>query len=280
MASSVARLDHRRRLRQTPCRDRRRRPPVQRDDPSGGGVGASPTDEITAARERLEQARASGDTAAIEQATREADAVVAKIEGRWGRRQHPGVATGAGAHRQGQVCAREPSRVGIAAARRRDVEQHAAAIEAGAKPPKAEHERRADQKLGELERAVAAAALVEERCYQRMNSRIEEHRAEIASTAEARLAQAKHAYLGSLSELEQAIGELSAALAIKSWADDPSASYRLRGARPVDRLVGEPTVRRRARCAPRSDRPSPLGGDAFAVRGGAGRARGRARVGS
>jgi hypothetical protein len=45
-----------------------------------------------------------------------------------------------------------------------------------------------------------------------------------------------------LGELEQAIGELGAALAIKRWADDSSASYRLRGLRPVDRLVGEPTV--------------------------------------
>jgi hypothetical protein len=83
---------------------------------------------------------------------------------------------------------------------------------------------------------------VEFRARARMDQRIEEHRGEIVSTAEARLAKAKHAYLGSLGELEQAIGELSAALAIKRWADDPSASYRLRGLRPVDRLVGEPTV--------------------------------------
>jgi hypothetical protein len=83
---------------------------------------------------------------------------------------------------------------------------------------------------------------MEFRARARMDERIEEHRGEIVSTAEARLAKTKHAYLGSLGELEQAIGELSAALAIKRWADDPSASYRLRGLRPVGRLVGEPTV--------------------------------------
>jgi hypothetical protein len=44
-------------------------------------IGLTPTDEITAARQRLEAARASDDPAAIEAAVREADEVVSKLEG-------------------------------------------------------------------------------------------------------------------------------------------------------------------------------------------------------
>jgi hypothetical protein len=142
-----------------------------------------------------------------------------------------------------QAALGEHRRIGIAQARGKDIEQHAAAIEAGTAPPKSgAHEQRANQKLAQLEREVAAAELVEERCRQRMDERIGEHQAEIVSTAEARFSRARHDYLASLSEVERAIGELVAALAIKSWADNPTASYRLRGLRPVDRLMGEPPV--------------------------------------
>jgi len=46
------------------------------------GIGGEPpTEEIAAARQRLEQARASGDPAAIEAAAREADSLVETVEG-------------------------------------------------------------------------------------------------------------------------------------------------------------------------------------------------------
>jgi hypothetical protein len=70
----------------------------------------------------------------------------------------------------------EHRRIGIAQARGKDIEQHAAAIEAGTAPPKSgAHEQRANQKLAQLVREVAAAELVEERCRQKMDERIGEH---------------------------------------------------------------------------------------------------------
>jgi protein involved in polysaccharide export with SLBB domain len=45
------------------------------------GFGSTPTDEITAARERIEKARASGDAAEIEAAITESDRLIEQIEG-------------------------------------------------------------------------------------------------------------------------------------------------------------------------------------------------------
>lgn len=57
-------------------------------------------------------------------------------------------------------------RVGMRQARQRDIEAHAAALEAGKAPPTpGTHEERAHQKLSDLERALAAAELVPERSY-------------------------------------------------------------------------------------------------------------------
>jgi hypothetical protein len=64
------------------------------------GVGASAMAETAAAaRERIETARASGDPAAIEAATREADEVVAKIEGTASHEPEPDFGAGAGNRR-------------------------------------------------------------------------------------------------------------------------------------------------------------------------------------
>jgi hypothetical protein len=45
------------------------------------GVGVSPIDDITAARQRLEAPKASGDPSAIEQATREGEELTRRLEG-------------------------------------------------------------------------------------------------------------------------------------------------------------------------------------------------------
>jgi hypothetical protein len=160
-------------------------------------------------------------------------------------------------------------RTGLAAARGKDVEEHARALEQQTAPPKGgKHEGRAIQRLSELERGLAACELVEQRAYARMNQRIAEHSGEVVQLSEKRASKAKQDYLAALADLAAAVEELRTALALKNWAGDPSASYRARGLGvPVERHAdSEPSIESvldalRAALEPRRSPtlPSPFG---------------------
>lgn len=125
-------------------------------------------------------------------------------------------------------------RVAIPAARREDVEAHAAALEAHKPPPKSgANEQRAHQRLAQLERQAAASELVESRARARMDERISEQAGAIAHAAERRMAEAKKRFLSAIDDLEASVEELTTAIALKAWSEDPSQSYKQRGLRNV-----------------------------------------------
>jgi hypothetical protein len=127
-------------------------------------------------------------------------------------------------------------RVELPAAKARDVEQHAAAIERGERPPKPVHEAKAVVKIAALERELSARELVTERCRLRMNEAIAEHGDRIAHAAEARLARARRQYSEALDGFEVAVAELAKASALSVWSKDTSAMYKER-AGPVVPVV-------------------------------------------
>jgi len=146
---------------------------------------------------------------------------------------------------QAQAVLAKHKRDALPAARRKDVEAHADSIEQGSTPPKrGAHEERALSKLVELERAVEASQLVQQRAYARMNAAIEERGGDISHLAEKRASEAKERYLAAIDQLAEAVEELRQAFAFKTWASDTSASYKARGLRavPVPQHGNEPDI--------------------------------------
>jgi hypothetical protein len=121
----------------------------------------------------------------------------------------------------------------LPAAKRRDVEQAADALEAGRREPGPTNERKALDRIAGLERQASAAELVARRADARMVERIEEHAEEIGKLADERLAAARSDYLAAVGDLEASIGRLVEAVALRTWAADPQASWKVRGLRPV-----------------------------------------------
>jgi hypothetical protein len=117
-------------------------------------------------------------------------------------------------------------------------------LEKGQKPPPANHETKALDRLADLERAVAAAELVQRRATQRVDELLSKHADQISEAAERRLASAKAAYMKAIAELEAATGDLVVASALSTWAADPAGYYKERGIRavPLPPMADEPTI--------------------------------------
>lgn len=114
-------------------------------------------------------------------------------------------------------------RVGVPAARQRDVEATADALERGTKDPGPKHERQAVEKLADLERSSGAAELVERRARQRLDETIAAHADQINEQAGERMKAAIKAYTSALDRLDEALAELSQAVALSEWAKDPQS---------------------------------------------------------
>jgi hypothetical protein len=127
----------------------------------------------------------------------------------------------------------DAQRLGLPQAKRRDLGAAADAVEQGKPAPKTSHEAKLLTKMQGLEQQIAAAELVQQRCFARLNAAVEEHAGEIAHQAERQMAEARKAYLSAIDELEAAAELVTTAVAFKAWSAEPSGSYKRRGLRNV-----------------------------------------------
>lgn len=99
----------------------------------------------------------------------------------------------------------------------RDRQAYADALEAGKPAPKAQHTKRADERLAEAERFADATETALGRARERLLEAVSEHRDELLEATEDGVREVRGGLAEAIDALERHYGELGHALSLRAW---------------------------------------------------------------